>query len=59
MLNKKFLINFLQVAKRLLDKEKIDKEDMIEMLGARPFAEKSTYEEFVEGTGIKFNAVFG
>ena len=55
----KFLINFVQVAKRLLDKEKIDKEDMIEMLGARPFAEKSTYEEFVEGTGMKFNAIFG
>ncbi|XP_061450988.1 AFG3-like protein 2 isoform X1 [Rhineura floridana] len=40
-----------KVALRLLEKEVLDKSDMIEMLGPRPFAEKSTYEEFVEGTG--------
>ena len=40
-----------QVALRLLEQEKLDKEDMVELLGKRPFAEKSTYEEFVEGTG--------
>jgi len=40
-----------KVALRLLEKEKLDKEDMVEMLGKRPFAEKSTYEEFVAGTG--------
>ncbi|ESO87916.1 hypothetical protein LOTGIDRAFT_127065 [Lottia gigantea] len=40
-----------KVALRLLEKEKLDKADMVELLGERPFAEKSTYEEFVEGTG--------
>ncbi|CAL1545488.1 unnamed protein product [Lymnaea stagnalis] len=40
-----------KVAVRLLEKEKLDKEDMVELLGKRPFAEKSTYEEFVAGTG--------
>uniref|UniRef100_A0A4W4HC01 AAA+ ATPase domain-containing protein n=1 Tax=Electrophorus electricus TaxID=8005 RepID=A0A4W4HC01_ELEEL len=40
-----------QVALRLLEKEVLDKNDMVELLGQRPFAEKSTYEEFVEGTG--------
>lgn len=39
------------MAKRLLEKEVLDRDDMIELLGKRPFKEKSTYEEFVEGTG--------
>ncbi|XP_037538998.1 AFG3-like protein 1 [Nematolebias whitei] len=39
------------VGKRLLEKEVLDKADMVEILGQRPFLEKSTYEEFVEGTG--------
>lgn len=40
-----------QVALLLLEKEVLDKNDMVELLGPRPFVEKSTYEEFVEGTG--------
>merc|ERR1712123_551290 len=40
-----------KVAQRLLEKEVLNREDMIELLGPRPFKEKSTYEEFVEGTG--------
>lgn len=40
-----------QVGRRLLEKEVLEKADMIELLGPRPFAEKSTYEEFVEGAG--------
>ncbi|KAI6203350.1 hypothetical protein M3Y94_00545900 [Aphelenchoides besseyi] len=40
-----------KVAKRLLEKEVLAREDMIELLGKRPFPEKHTYEEFVEGTG--------
>lgn len=39
------------MGKRLLEKEVLDKMDMVELLGSRPFEEKSTYEEFVEGTG--------
>lgn len=39
------------MAQRLLSKEILSRDDMIEMLGKRPFAEKSTYEEFVAGTG--------
>uniref|UniRef100_A0A671U4J3 AFG3-like AAA ATPase 1 n=1 Tax=Sparus aurata TaxID=8175 RepID=A0A671U4J3_SPAAU len=39
------------VGKRLLEREVLDKADMLELLGQRPFEEKSTYEEFVEGTG--------
>uniref|UniRef100_A0A0N4V7Q3 CARD domain-containing protein n=1 Tax=Enterobius vermicularis TaxID=51028 RepID=A0A0N4V7Q3_ENTVE len=40
-----------KVAQRLLDKEVLSREDMEELVGPRPFAEKSTYEQFVEGTG--------
>merc|ERR1711973_281031 len=40
-----------KVALRLLEKEILSRDDMIELLGPRPFKEKSTYEEFVEGTG--------
>lgn len=40
-----------KVALRLLDQEVLNRSDMIELLGPRPFAEKATYEEFVAGTG--------
>ena len=41
----------IKVAERLLEKEVLSRDDMIELLGPRPFVEKSTYEDFVEGTG--------
>ncbi len=47
----KCLAYHMQVAERLLEKEVLVREDMIELLGKRPFPEKSTYEEFVAGTG--------
>ncbi|XP_011300136.1 AFG3-like protein 2 [Fopius arisanus] len=40
-----------KVGERLLAKEILSRDDMIELLGPRPFPEKSTYEQFVEGTG--------
>merc|ERR1719370_267338 len=40
-----------RVAELLLKKEVLGRDDMIELLGPRPFAEKHTYEQFVEGTG--------
>ncbi|XP_053722328.1 AFG3-like protein 1 isoform X2 [Synchiropus splendidus] len=40
-----------RVAKRLLEREVLSKADMVELLGPRPFCEKSSYEEFVEGLG--------
>lgn len=43
--------NIDKVAVRLLEREILNRDDMIELLGPRPFLEKSTYEEFVEGTG--------
>lgn len=48
---KKHKENVEKVALRLLEQEVLSKDDMVELLGKRPFAEKSTYEEFVEGTG--------
>lgn len=41
----------MNVAERLLKQEILSRDDMIELLGPRPFPEKSTYEQFVEGTG--------
>lgn len=40
-----------KVAQRLLEKEVLDRTDMIELLGPRPFKEKHSYEELVENTG--------
>ncbi|XP_063699232.1 AFG3-like protein 2 [Culicoides brevitarsis] len=40
-----------KVAERLLKNEILSRDDMIELLGKRPFPEKTTYEEFIEGTG--------
>lgn len=44
-----------KVANRLLEREILSRDDMIELVGKRPFKEKTTYEEFVEGTGMKIN----
>lgn len=40
----------LQLALRLLEREQLQKEDLVEVLGPRPFKEKSTYEELI-GSG--------
>ena len=29
----------------------LNREDLVQLIGARPFKERSTYEEMVEGTG--------
>merc|ERR1719184_536537 len=42
----------IKVAERLLEQEILSRDDMIELLGPRPFAEKSTYEEFEEDTTL-------
>jgi len=48
---KKHKNDVAKVAERLLKQEILSREDMIELLGPRPFPEKSTYEDFVSGTG--------
>ncbi|XP_018013555.1 AFG3-like protein 1 [Hyalella azteca] len=40
-----------KVAERLLEREILSREDLIELLGARPFKEQSSYEDFVKDTG--------
>lgn len=40
-----------KVAEELLKKEVLDKDDMVRMLGDRPWGEKCSYEELVAGTG--------
>jgi len=40
-----------KLAERLLEMEKIERDDLVEILGPRPFKEMSTYEEFVADTG--------
>ena len=53
--SKKDLIE--KVAQRLLEREVLSRDDMVELVGKRPFKEKTTYEEFVEGTGTCFVVV--
>jgi AFG3 family protein len=38
-----------KVAQRLLEKEVLSREDMAELLGKRPFEEKTSYEEIMKG----------
>ena len=40
-----------KLAQVLLDKEVLEREDMVEVLGPRPWAEKTSYDDFVAGTG--------
>jgi len=40
-----------KVAEQLLKNEVLTKEDMVELLGDRPWGEKNTYDELVAGTG--------
>ncbi|XP_051919439.1 LOW QUALITY PROTEIN: AFG3-like protein 1 [Hippocampus zosterae] len=54
VMDKKAMVE--KVAKRLLEREILEKSDMLELLGPRPFREKSTYEEFVENSrGLEEN----
>lgn len=40
-----------KVAQLLLEKEVLGRDDMVSLVGPRPWGEKHTYEEIVEGTG--------
>ncbi|XP_041846592.1 AFG3-like protein 1 [Melanotaenia boesemani] len=49
IVNKKEMVE--KVAKCLLEKEKLNRSDMVELLGPRPFQDRCSYEEFVEEIG--------
>ena len=40
-----------KITERLLEQEVLEREDMVELLGRRPWAEKTSYDDFVAGTG--------
>jgi len=40
-----------ELAELLLEKEVLEREDMLAILGNRPWAEKTSYDDFVAGTG--------
>ena len=42
-----------------MENEVLTRDDMVELLGTRPFKEKFTYEEFVAGTGSEEEKVLG
>jgi AFG3 family protein len=44
------------VAQRLLSKEVLSREDMIELLGKRPFPERAQYEEYFDSTSQRHEA---
>lgn len=48
LLSPKAVFCALKVAKLLLEKEVLDRTDMVELLGTRPFQGNSSYQEFVE-----------
>jgi len=41
------------IFERLLTQEVLEREDMVELLGPRPWAEKTSYDDFVAGTGSR------
>lgn len=49
LLEKKDIV--AKLAERLLEQEILEREDMVEILGPRPWAEKTSYDDFVAGTG--------
>ncbi|XP_036355584.1 AFG3-like protein 1 [Octopus sinensis] len=49
---KVFSVLYFEVAEKLIEQEVLTKKDLTDLIGKRPFPEQSTYEEFVEGTGL-------